>query len=58
MLFLFHYLWGVGTWGNNLTDENLNYKHYLNITKVVETIKSIEPSEDEIFSSYWMPSTL
>ena len=49
---------GCGTWGNNLTDENLNYKHYLNITKVVETIKSIEPSEDDIFSSYWMKYSL
>ena len=49
---------GCGTWGNNITDENLNYKHYLNITKVVETIKSIEPSEDDIFSSYWKKYSL
>jgi len=49
---------GCGTWGNNLTDENLNYKHYLNITKVVETIKSFEPSEDYIFSSYWKKYSL
>ena len=44
---------GCGTWGNNITDENLNYKHYLNITKIVKTIKTDEPSEDDIFSSYW-----
>ena len=44
---------GCGTWGNNITDENLNYKHYLNITKIVRTIKTDEPSEDDIFSSYW-----
>ena len=54
---------GCGTWGNNITDENLNYKHYLNITKIVKTIKADEPSEDDIFSSYWekyslMPSTI
>jgi len=50
---------GCGTWGNNIIDENLNYKHYLNITKIVKTIKTNEPSEDEIFSSYWKkyPST-
>ena len=50
---------GCGTWGNNIIDENLNYKHYLNITKIVKTIKSNEPSEHEIFSSYWKkyPST-
>jgi len=40
---------GCGTWGNNIIDENLNYKHYLNITKIVKTIKANEPSEDEIF---------
>jgi len=44
---------GCGTWGNNILGENLNYKHYLNITKIVKTIKTNEPSEDEIFSSYW-----
>ena len=54
---------GCGTWGNNITDENLNYKHYLNITKIVKTIKVNEPSEDDIFSSYWekyslTPSTI
>ena len=50
---------GCGTWGNNVIDENLNYKHYLNITKIVKTIKTNEPSEDEIFSRYWKkyPST-
>ncbi len=44
---------GCGTWGNNVTDENLNYKHYLNITKIVKTIKPDEPSEKDIFSDYW-----
>jgi sulfoacetaldehyde dehydrogenase len=44
---------GCGTWGKNISDENLNYKHYLNVTKIVKTIKSNEPSESEIFSSYW-----
>ena len=44
---------GCGTWGNNVTDENLNYKHYLNITKIVKTIEPVEPSEKDIFSDYW-----
>ena len=44
---------GCGTWGNNVTDENLNYKHYLNITKIVKTIEPDEPSEKDIFSDYW-----
>ena len=44
---------GCGTWGNNVTDENLNYKHYLNTTKIVKTIQINEPSDKDIFSDYW-----
>ena len=49
---------GCGTWGNNVTDENLNYKHYLNITKIVKTIKPNESSERDIFSDYWKKYSL
>lgn len=49
---------GCGTWGNNVTDENLNYKHYLNTSKIVKTIKNNEPSEKDIFSSYWKKYSL
>jgi sulfoacetaldehyde dehydrogenase len=51
---------GCGSWGNNIIDENLNYKHFLNITKIVKTIDANEPSLNEIFSSYWKkyPSTI
>jgi len=54
---------GCGTWGSNITGDNLNYKHYLNTTKIVKTIKINEPSEDDIFSEYWnryslSPSTI
>jgi len=44
---------GCGTWGNNIIDENLSYKHYLNTTKIVKTIKPNKPSEKDIFSNYW-----
>ena len=45
---------GCGTWGNNVVGDNLNYKQYLNITKVVRTIKNAyEPTELDIFSDYW-----
>ena len=44
---------GCGTWGNNVTGENLNYKHYLNTTKIVKTIQINEPSDKDIFSDYW-----
>ena len=44
---------GCGTWGNNVSGENLNYKQYLNITKIVRTIKPNEPTEEELFGEYW-----
>ena len=44
---------GCGTWGKNIFDENLNYKHFLNITKIVKKIKINEPTEKEIFGKYW-----
>jgi acyl-CoA synthetase (AMP-forming)/AMP-acid ligase II/acyl-CoA reductase-like NAD-dependent aldehyde dehydrogenase len=49
---------GCGTWGNNVTGENLNYKHYLNTTKIVKTIQINEPSDKDIFSNYWKKYSL
>ena len=44
---------GCGTWGGNSIDENFNYKHLMNITKIVRTIPAREPSLDDIFGDYW-----
>ena len=44
---------GCGSWGGNSIDDNLNYRHFMNITKVVRTIPSNEPTLDEIFGDYW-----
>jgi sulfoacetaldehyde dehydrogenase len=43
---------GCGTWGRNSISENLNYKHFLNITHLVTTIPPDEPSEEELFGAY------
>ncbi|GAB2716021.1 acylating sulfoacetaldehyde dehydrogenase [Halomonas garicola] len=43
---------GCGTWGENSISENLNYRHYLNITRIARTIPVDEPSMDELFGSY------
>ena len=43
---------GCGTWGRNSIDDNLNYRHFLNITRIVRTIPPLEPSEDELFGRY------
>ncbi len=46
---------GCGTWGGNSISDNLNYRHFLNITRVVmplapEDVR--EPTDDEIFGEY------
>jgi len=43
---------GCGTWGRNNFSENMNYRHYLNITRLVRKIPEQIPSEDEIFGDY------
>jgi sulfoacetaldehyde dehydrogenase len=43
---------GCGTWGRNNFSDNMNYKHYLNITRIVHRLPERVPSEDEIFGEY------
>ncbi|MBY0270778.1 MAG: aldehyde dehydrogenase family protein [Burkholderiales bacterium] len=43
---------GCGTWGGNSFSENLNYKHFMNTTRIVRVIPPREPSVDDIFSAY------
>lgn len=44
---------GCGTWGGNSVNENVNYRHFLQSTKIVREIPSREPSLDDIFADYW-----
>jgi sulfoacetaldehyde dehydrogenase len=43
---------GCGTWGRNSFSENLNYRHFMNTTRIVRTIPPREPLVDEIFGGY------
>jgi sulfoacetaldehyde dehydrogenase len=43
---------GCGTWGGNSTSDNVNYRHYLNITRIARVIPPREPTEDELFGAY------
>lgn len=43
---------GCGTWGKNNISDNLNYRHYLNITRIARTISPREPTEEDIFGPY------
>jgi sulfoacetaldehyde dehydrogenase len=44
---------GCGTWGRNSITENLNYRHFLNITHLVTPIPEDKPSEEEMFGRLW-----
>jgi len=43
---------GCGTWGRNSFSDNLNYKHFMNITRIVRQIPPREPTVEEIFGAY------
>jgi sulfoacetaldehyde dehydrogenase len=44
---------GCGTWGKNNFSDNMNYRHYLNITRISRPIAERIPSEEAIFGSYF-----
>ncbi len=44
---------GCGSWGGNSIPDNMNYRHYLNRTRIARTIPKREPSRAEIFGEYW-----
>ena len=43
---------GCGTWGGNITDQNVHYRHYMNITKVVFPIAPREVTVEDMFADY------
>ena len=44
---------GCGTWQGNSISENLNYRHFLNITHLAVLIPEDRPSEDALFGAHW-----
>jgi len=44
---------GCGTWAGNSISENLNYRHFINITHLVTTIPEDRPAEEVLFGGYW-----
>ncbi len=44
---------GCGTWGGNNFSENMNYRHFLNITRISRAIPERVPTEQEIFGAYF-----
>jgi sulfoacetaldehyde dehydrogenase len=44
---------GCGTWGGNSISENLNYRHFINITHLVNEVAEDKPSEEELFGAHF-----
>jgi sulfoacetaldehyde dehydrogenase len=44
---------GCGTWAGNTITENLNWRHFINITHLVTTIPEDKPSEEALFGNHW-----
>jgi sulfoacetaldehyde dehydrogenase len=44
---------GCGTWGGNITSENIHLKHYMNVTWVSTPIAEDRPSEEELFGEFY-----
>lgn len=43
---------GCGTWGGNGFSDNMNYRQYLNITRIARRIPENMPTHDAIFGEY------
>jgi len=43
---------GCGSWGGNITTENINFKHFLNVTWVSEWLEPVRPTDEEIFGDF------
>lgn len=44
---------GCGTWGGNNFSDNMNFRHYINITRVSLPIPERMPTEDDILGAYF-----
>mgnify|MGYP006282250599 FL=1 len=48
---------GCGIWGNNITNENISLKHYMQTTWVSKPIQEDRPSEEELFGEFYNSET-
>ncbi|MDE0137477.1 MAG: aldehyde dehydrogenase family protein [bacterium] len=44
---------GCGTWAGNSISENLNYRHFINLTHLSTTIAEDRPTEEALFGDHW-----
>jgi acyl-CoA reductase-like NAD-dependent aldehyde dehydrogenase len=44
---------GCGTWGGNITNDNISLEHYMNVTWVSRPIPEDKPSDAELFGEFY-----
>jgi sulfoacetaldehyde dehydrogenase len=42
-----------GTWAGSVTTENINWRHYMNYTRVSEAINGAHPNPEKFFADHW-----
>ena len=43
---------GGGSWAKNSISENLSYKHFMNVTRLVRPIPPVMPTEEQLWGAY------
>ena len=44
---------GCGTWGGNITTENIHFKHFINITWVNEPVEPWSFTDEDMWGAFW-----
>jgi sulfoacetaldehyde dehydrogenase len=44
---------GCGTWGGNITSENIHWRHFINVAWLSLPLVPCRPSDEEIFGALW-----
>jgi sulfoacetaldehyde dehydrogenase len=44
---------GCGTWGGNITTENIHWKHFINVTWLSEPIEPAQVTDEDVFGKMW-----
>ncbi len=44
---------GCGTWGGNITTENVHWRHFINVTWVNEPVEPWSFSDEEMWGDFW-----
>ena len=44
---------GCGTWGGNITTENIHWRQFINITWLAMPLTPRRPADEEIFGAVW-----